>query len=148
MLKFIPREQFDQDLLNSLGAVSTVCQVERHDAEARVRRLIENRGEDENQKGELRTILADRKLLTRDVSKTHLDILEKIHKKRGKYLRASEIFGKKSGGAKKSPLPSDEIVNAPHYMHNLITGVYTPAGDDYALSIQLNPKSKWKLEID
>jgi hypothetical protein len=33
-------------------------------------------------------------------------------------------------------------------MHNLITGVYTPSGDDYALSIQLNPKSKWELEID
>ena len=33
-------------------------------------------------------------------------------------------------------------------MHNLITGVYTPAGDKYALSIQLNPKSKWELEID
>jgi len=33
-------------------------------------------------------------------------------------------------------------------MHNLITGVYSPAGDEYALSIQLNPQSKWELEID
>lgn len=33
-------------------------------------------------------------------------------------------------------------------MHNLITGVYWPSGDEYALSIQLNPKSKWELEID
>lgn len=33
-------------------------------------------------------------------------------------------------------------------MHNLITGVYTPSRDVYALSILLNPKSKWELEID
>lgn len=42
----------------------------------------------------------------------------------------------------------DEDVNESHYMHNLITGVYWPSGDEYALSIQLNPKSKWELEID
>ena len=34
-LKIVPREQFEQDLLNSLGAFSTVCQIERHDAEAK-----------------------------------------------------------------------------------------------------------------
>ena len=33
-------------------------------------------------------------------------------------------------------------------MHNLVTGVFWLANDPYALSIQLNPTSKWELEID
>ncbi len=33
----IPRTNFDQDILNSLGAFTTVCQIKRNDAEARVR---------------------------------------------------------------------------------------------------------------
>lgn len=85
----------------------------------------------------------------KNISETHLDILKKFHKKTGKYLSAEEIYGKKGSlDTKKSPLPADEDVNEPHYMHNLITGIYWPSGDEYALSIQLNPKSKWELEID
>jgi len=88
-------------------------------------------------------------LLEKNISKIHIDILKKFHERRGKYLRADEIYGeKKAGDLKKSPLPPDKIVNEPHYMHNLITGVYWLSGDEYALSIQLNPKSKWELEID
>jgi hypothetical protein len=88
-------------------------------------------------------------LLEKNVSETHLKILKKFHERRGRYLRAEEIYGeKKSRDEKKSPLPPDEIVGEPHYMHNLITAVYSPADDEYALSIQLNPKSKWGLEID
>jgi hypothetical protein len=34
-------------------------------------------------------------LLGKDISKTHLDILKKFHKKRGKYLAANEIYGMK-----------------------------------------------------
>lgn len=90
-----------------------------------------------------------RLLLNKGVSETHIKILRKFHKNRGKYLKADKIFGeKKVLTEKKSPLPPDEDVDQPHYMHNLITGVYSPSGDDYALSIQLNPKSKWDLEID
>lgn len=38
----IPRTNFDQDILNSLGAFTTVCQIKRNDAEARVRAMREN----------------------------------------------------------------------------------------------------------
>lgn len=88
-------------------------------------------------------------LLTKNVSEIHIKILEKFYKNRGKYLEADKIYGvKKSADGRKSPLPADETVDKPHYLHNLITGVYWISGDEYALSIQLNPKSKWELEID
>jgi hypothetical protein len=38
----IPRERFDQDILYSLGAFMTFCQIKRNDAEARVRAMAEN----------------------------------------------------------------------------------------------------------
>jgi restriction system protein len=38
----IPRTNFDQDVLNSLGAATTICQIKRHDAEARVRAMKTN----------------------------------------------------------------------------------------------------------
>lgn len=91
----------------------------------------------------------NKRLLEKKVSETHVKILEKFFTNRGKYLPAEKIYGvKRSIRDKKSALPPDEIVDHPHYMHNLITGVFWPSGDEYALSIQLNPKSKWELEID
>lgn len=36
----IPRTRFEQDLLFSLGAFMTVCQISRHDAEARIRAIL------------------------------------------------------------------------------------------------------------
>jgi len=41
--KDIPRTDFDQDLLYSLGAFMTVCQIRRNKAEARVRAMLEGR---------------------------------------------------------------------------------------------------------
>lgn len=38
----IPRTNFDQDILNSLGAFTTVCQIKRNDSEARVRAMQAN----------------------------------------------------------------------------------------------------------
>jgi len=38
----IPRTSFDQDILNSLGAFTTVCQIKRNNAEARVRAMKMN----------------------------------------------------------------------------------------------------------
>lgn len=35
----IPRTAFDPDILNSLGAITTICQIKRNDAEARVRAM-------------------------------------------------------------------------------------------------------------
>jgi restriction system protein len=40
-IKTIPRSAFDQDLLYSFGAYLTVCQIERNDAEERVKKLLE-----------------------------------------------------------------------------------------------------------
>jgi restriction system protein len=40
-LKTIPRSVFDQDILYSLGALMTVCQVRRNAAESRVKKLLE-----------------------------------------------------------------------------------------------------------
>ncbi len=38
----IPRTNFDQDILNSLGAFTTICRIKRNDAEARVRSMQSN----------------------------------------------------------------------------------------------------------
>ena len=38
----VPRTNFDQDILYSLGAFTTICQIKRHDAEARVRAMQGN----------------------------------------------------------------------------------------------------------
>lgn len=38
----VPRSSFDQDLLFSFGAVMTICEVKRHDAENRVRAMVAN----------------------------------------------------------------------------------------------------------
>ena len=38
----IPRTNFDQDILNSLGAFTTVCQIKRNNAETRVRAMQRN----------------------------------------------------------------------------------------------------------
>ncbi|MEM3647635.1 MAG: restriction endonuclease, partial [Thermoproteota archaeon] len=40
-LRTIPRSEFPQDILYSLGAWMTVCRVERNNAEARVKKLLE-----------------------------------------------------------------------------------------------------------
>ena len=40
-LRTIPRSAFDQDILYSLGSLLTVCQIERHDAENRVKKLLQ-----------------------------------------------------------------------------------------------------------
>jgi len=39
-LKVIPRSEFDQDLLYPLGAIMTVCRIERNDAEKRIRMML------------------------------------------------------------------------------------------------------------
>jgi restriction system protein len=36
----VPRSSFDQDLLFSFGAIMTICEVKRHDAEKRVRAMV------------------------------------------------------------------------------------------------------------
>ncbi|HOW38552.1 MAG TPA: restriction endonuclease, partial [Bacillota bacterium] len=38
----VPRSSFDQDLLYSFGAFSTICQIQRNNAEERIRNLMKN----------------------------------------------------------------------------------------------------------
>lgn len=38
----VPRSNFDQDILYSFGAIMTICQIHRHDAERRVREMKAN----------------------------------------------------------------------------------------------------------
>jgi restriction system protein len=40
--KSIPRKVFEQDIINSLGALPTICRIKRNDAENRVRELAQN----------------------------------------------------------------------------------------------------------
>ena len=44
-LETIPRSTFEQDILYSLGSLMTVCQIERNDAENRVKKLLQKEGE-------------------------------------------------------------------------------------------------------
>jgi restriction system protein len=41
-LQILPRTRFDQDLLFSLGAFTTVCRISRNDAENRIEKLLDN----------------------------------------------------------------------------------------------------------
>jgi len=80
------------------------------------------------------------------VPKTQIQVLNKIHKNRGKNLASHKIQGSRKKYLT-APLSADPDVDLKHYMHNLVTGVYKPANSEFAQSIALNPKSRWKLEI-
>lgn len=40
-LRDVPRAEMDKDILYSLGAIMTICEISRNDAEARIRRMLE-----------------------------------------------------------------------------------------------------------
>lgn len=42
LIKDLPRASFDQDLLYSLGAIMTICEIKRNDAEKRVREVVKS----------------------------------------------------------------------------------------------------------
>ena len=84
-------------------------------------------------------------LESKGVSKTHIQVLQKFHVLSGEIITDSSRLRGERGVSK---IPADNIVSEPHYMHNLVRGVYKPEGDEYALSIQMNPESKWGTEID
>ena len=76
----VPRTNFDQDILNSLGAFTTVCQIKRNDAENRVRtmktngwkaigakpRIISNGDDDQDATDEATTADLDLEQIARD----------------------------------------------------------------------------------
>jgi len=63
-LKTIPRSAFDQDILYSLGAFMTVCRIERHDAENRVKQLL------------LKDKITEAKAETEEITEETIDIEE------------------------------------------------------------------------
>jgi len=85
------------------------------------------------------------------VPKTQIQVLKKLFKMRGKYLNSSKIYGTWIGQGddrKKIPLQPDDLVEEPHYIHSLVPGVYKPEKSQFAQTVQLNPHSRWDLEID
>jgi len=82
--------------------------------------------------------------IKKGVSKTHVQVLKKFAANKDQIIKDSTILRGNPGVA---PVPADSIVSEPHYLHNLVRGVYKPKDDDFALSIQLNPESKWGSEI-
>ncbi len=83
-------------------------------------------------------------LTNKGVSSKHIQILKKFAVLKNQIIKDSTLLRGQPGIA---PVPADSIVSKPHYMHNLVRGVYKPKDDTFALSIQLNPKSKWGSEI-
>jgi len=67
-IKTIPRSAFDQDLLYSLGAFMTVCQISRNDAENRVKKLLQKKDYEQEveKKPEPREELIDIEQYSRD----------------------------------------------------------------------------------
>jgi hypothetical protein len=84
-------------------------------------------------------------LKNKGISTIHAQILEKFLVYEGQSITDSTKLRGIKGVSK---IPSDSIVSEPHYMHNLVRGVYKPEGDEYALSIQTNPNSIWGSEIN
>ena len=75
----IPRTNFDQDILNSLGAFTTVCQIKRNDAEARVRAMQANGWKSVGIKARAITVndMDDADKVAEELATIHLD-LERI----------------------------------------------------------------------
>jgi len=65
-LKTIPRSAFDQDILYSLGAFMTVCQISRNDAENRVKELLQKEAIDVGKETEVTEEVIDIEEYARD----------------------------------------------------------------------------------
>lgn len=63
------------------------------------------------------------RLSKNNLSELHVKILIKFFKLKGQYIYPNKTKGEKKDG-KRHCLPSDEVVNEPHSLHNLIRGVY------------------------
>jgi len=98
----------------------------------------------DNQKDDSKNIVLN-DLENKEISQTHTQILRKFLIYEGQSITDSTKLRGVKGVSK---IPADSIVSEPHYMHNLVRGVYKPEGDDYALSIQMNPQSIWGSEIN
>jgi len=70
----VPRTNFDQDILNSLGAFTTVCQIKRNDAESRVRAMKANGWKSTGTKPKIVSNGEDDQEVTDETAATDLDL--------------------------------------------------------------------------
>lgn len=70
----IPRTNFEQDLLYSLGAFSTICQIKRNDAEARVRAMKTNSWKSVGVKAKPAVGVSDDEVATDEESAAEFDL--------------------------------------------------------------------------
>lgn len=108
-LRTIPRSEFDQDLLFSLGAFMTVCRIQRNNAEERVRTLLKSEG---------KTVEKIKQELTTEEQENSADIEQFAKDQIVKYLEA------KFSGHKLAALV-DGILRAQAY----VTKVSPPGAD-------------------
>lgn len=88
-------------------------------------------------------------LESKGIDKTHIQCLKKFHLLKDQVLESNQLCGKrKQGSHSRERLPADSIVSKPHYLHNLVRGVYKPAKDPFALAIYTNPESEWGQEVN
>ena len=90
------------------------------------------------------------KLLDKGITRKHVQILTKFYSLRGRYLLRKEVTGQRKQNKPNATeeIPPDSFVSYPHRLHNLTRGVFPSKGSGYALSIQLNPTSRFGFEID
>ena len=90
------------------------------------------------------------KLSENGITPKHIQILKKFYSLRGKYLPRKEVAGprKQNSPSATEEIQPDSFVSYPHRLHNLTRGVFPLRGSGYALSIQMNPESRFGLEID
>jgi len=83
-------------------------------------------------------------LHSKGLTKTHIQILKKFFFLTNKTISNSEQIRGIKG---KEKIPADNFVDEPHYLHNLVRGVYKSEGSEFAQSILTNPNSSWGNEI-
>lgn len=106
----VPRNKFDQDLLYSFGAFSTICEIKRNDAEKRIRKMIENGwnsvtfSSPKNHEAEAREVLDDQV----DLEQYSLDLIAKfIERKLKGYQLQNLVAGILEAKGYKTFVPSE-----------------------------------------
>jgi len=123
----IPRTNFDQDLLHSLGAFSTICQIKRNNAEARIRAMKANGWRSAGVKAMPAVESADDEVTTDDETTTEFD-LEQIARDQ----IARTIYAQYKGHGLESLVQS--ILNAQGF-----TTYHTNKGSDGGIDILAAP---------
>lgn len=73
----IPRSNFDQDLLYSLGAFMTICQIQRNDAENRIKKMAENKWKAQLYSGDFQIDVKNDEVASEVLSNSDLEQISK-----------------------------------------------------------------------